>query len=129
LVFLNLFFQDYLPRNENFKAHFLLAFGSGLAYGIQGNNLIYRNTFRYPSYRRIDVGFSYRLWNRDWLSKKPNHPLRWSKNAWVSVEAFNLLGIENVASTTWIKSITNISYSIPNRLTGRRVNVRFRMEI
>ncbi len=129
LVFMNLFFQDYLPRNENFKAHFLLAFGSGLAYGIQGNNLIYRNTFRYPSYRRIDVGFSYRLWNRDWLSKKPNHPLRWSKNAWVSVEAFNLLGIENVASTTWIKSITNISYSIPNRLTGRRVNVRFRMEI
>ncbi len=129
LVFANLFFQDYLPNNENFKAHFLLAFGSGIAYGIQGNNLIYRNTFRYPAYRRIDVGFSYQLWKRDWLGNKPNHPLRWSRNAWVSLEAFNLLGIENVASNTWIKSITNISYAIPDRLTGRRINLRFRVEI
>ncbi len=128
-VFVNMFFQDYLPNNENFKAHFLLAFGSGLAYGIQGNNLIYRNAFRYPSYRRIDVGFSYQLWNAEWLAKKPKHPLRFCRNAWVSVEAFNLLGIQNVASTTWIKSITNVSYSIPNRLTSRRVNVRFRIEI
>ncbi len=128
LVFVNMFFQDYLPNNENFKAHFLLSFGSGIAYGIEGNNTVYRNAYRYPSYRRIDVGFSYRLWNSEWLTKKPKHPLRWTRNTWVSLEAFNLLGIENVASTTWIKSIYNVSYSIPNRLTSRRINLRFRVE-
>ena len=129
LVFVNLFFQDYLPSNENFKAHFLLAFGSGIAYGIQGNNEVFRNAYRYPSYKRIDVGFSYRLWDSQWLGSKPKHPLRWTRNAWVSLEAFNLLGIQNVASTTWIKSIYNVSYSIPNRLTSRRINLRFRIDI
>lgn len=128
-LFMNLFFQDYLPRNENFKAHFLLAFGSGIAYGIKGNNTILRNAFRYPSYRRIDVGFSYQIWKADWLEKKPNHPMRWTQNAWVSLEVFNLLGISNVASTTWIKSIYNVSYGIPNRLTSRRINLRLKIDI
>jgi len=128
-LFLNLFFQDYLPKNENFKAHFLLAFGSGIAYGIEGNNTILRNTFRYPSYRRIDVGFSYQLWQSDWIKKKPNHFLRWTENSWISLEVFNLLGISNVASTTWIKSIYNVSYGIPNRLTSRRVNLRLKVDI
>lgn len=128
-VFLNLFFQDYLPKNENFKAHFLLAFGSGIAYGVEGDNVSFRNSFRYPPYRRIDVGFSYQLWKEEWLKFKPNHPLRWTKNAWISLEVFNMLGIENVASTTWIKSIYNVSYGIPNRLTSRRINLRLRVDI
>lgn len=128
-VFLNLFFQDYLPKNENFKAHFLLAFGSGIAYGVEGDNVTFRNSFRYPPYRRIDVGFSYQLWKEEWLKFKPNHPLRWTKNAWISLEVFNMLGIENVASTTWIKSIYNVSYGIPNRLTSRRINLRLRVDI
>lgn len=128
-VFLNLFFQDHLPMNENFKAHFLLAFGSGIAYGVEGDNVTFRNSFRYPPYRRIDVGFSYQLWKEDWIKMKPNHPLRWTKNAWLSLEVFNMLGIENVASTTWIKSIYNVSYGIPNRLTSRRINLRLRIDI
>lgn len=128
-VVLNLFFQDYLPKNENFKAHFLLAFGSGIAYGVEGDNVSFRNSFRYPPYRRIDVGFSYQLWKEEWLKFKPNHPLRWTKNAWISLEVFNMLGIENVASTTWIKSIYNVSYGIPNRLTSRRINLRLRVDI
>ena len=128
-VFLNLFFQDYLPKNENFKAHFLLAFGSGIAYGVEGDNVSFRNSFRYPPYRRIDVGFSYQLWKEEWLKFKPNHPLRWTKNAWISLEVFNMLGIENVASTTWIKSIYNVSYGIPNRLTSRRINLRLRVDM
>ncbi len=128
-VFLNLFFQDYLPRNENFKAHFLLAFGSGIAYGVEGDNVTFRNSFRYPPYRRIDVGFSYQLWKEEWLKFKTNHPLRWTKNAWISLEVFNMLGIENVASTTWIKSIYNVSYGIPNRLTSRRINLRLRVDM
>lgn len=128
-VVLNLFFQDYLPKNQNFKAHFLLAFGSGIAYGVEGDNVSFRNSFRYPPYRRIDVGFSYQLWKEEWLKFKPNHPLRWTKNAWISLEVFNMLGIENVASTTWIKSIYNVSYGIPNRLTSRRINLRLRVDI
>ncbi|GAB1398493.1 hypothetical protein MASR1M65_32730 [Saprospiraceae bacterium] len=42
----NIFFQDYLPRNENFKVHINLAVGSGLPFGIKDNNQVYRNTYR-----------------------------------------------------------------------------------
>jgi hypothetical protein len=55
--------------------------------------------------------------------------MRWTKNTWISLEVFNLLGIENVASTSWIKSIYNVSYGIPNRLTSRRINLRLKIDI
>lgn len=126
---LSLFFQDYLPNNEDFKMNLNLTFGSGLPFGQKGNNQIYRNTFRFKNYQRVDIGFSYQLWHEGKRKMKPYHPFRFTKNAWLSFEVFNLLAISNVGSNTWIKTIGNQQYAIPNFLTGRRVNLKFKIEI
>ena len=129
LASVNIFFQDYLPRNENVKVHLNLVYTSGLPFGLRGNNRIYRNTYRFRDYWRADIGFSLQLWNREWLGRKPNHLLRFSRNTWISLEVFNLMAIRNVANNTWIKSIYGAEFAIPNYLTSRRVNLRFRMDL
>ncbi|HLF64906.1 MAG TPA: carboxypeptidase-like regulatory domain-containing protein [Saprospiraceae bacterium] len=128
LVNLNVFFQDYLPKNENFKVHLNLSIGTGLAFGFPDDNIVYRNTYRYSAYRRLDIGFSILLWDQSWRNEKPNHYLKFCRNSWVSLEVFNLPDIRNEASKTWIKAIDNSQYAIGNFLTGRRLNVRWKFE-
>jgi hypothetical protein len=125
---LNVFFQDYLPKNENFKVHLNLSVGTGLAYGFPDDNVVHRNTYRYTSYRRLDIGFSVLLWDESWRNEKPNHYLGFCRNSWISLEVFNLPDIRNEASKTWIRAIDNSQYAISNYLTGRRLNVRWRFE-
>lgn len=128
LYTLSVFFQDYFPRNENFKAHLNLSLGSGLPFGLQDNNEIFRNTYRYRPYQRVDIGFSYLLWNEERKATRPNHFLSFTRNSWVSLEVLNILDIRNEASNTWIKSVFNVQYAIPNYLTGRRINLRFKFD-
>ncbi|HRQ30114.1 MAG TPA: TonB-dependent receptor, partial [Saprospiraceae bacterium] len=128
LVALSMFFQDYLPKNEHFKVHVNLNLGTGLPYGQKGNNEIYRNAFRYPPYHRIDLGFSYLLWNIEMKKNKPLHPLRFTQNTWVSLEVYNLMAVSNVASVSWIKTYNNYNFAIKNRLTSRRINLKFKID-
>lgn len=125
---LSVFFQDYLPKNKNFKTHLNFTVGSGLPYGLQGNNREYRNTYRFSPYHRIDIGFSALLWEEKRRAERPNHLLRFTRNAWVSLEVFNLMQVQNQAGNTWIKTIFNQQYAIPNYLTSRRINLRLRMD-
>jgi len=129
LMSLSMFFQDYLPKNENFKMHLNLSVGTGLPFGVKDNNRVYRNSFRYKPYHRVDIGFGYQLWKRDWGKMKPHHPFKFSRDAWLSVEVFNLLEVANVANNTWIKTITDEQFAIPNFLTSRRINLRLRVDI
>ncbi len=126
---LNMYFQDYLPKNKNFKVNLNFSFGSGLPFGRKDDNTEYRNTYRFSTYRRVDLGFSYQIWEESMRKTKPNHLFRHTKNAWISLELYNALGVENTASNTWIKSITNNQFAIPNRLTSRRVNLKFRVDL
>lgn len=50
------------------------------------------------------------------------------KNAWLGLDCFNLLGIDNVNSYYWVTDITNTQYAVPNFLTGRQLNVRLSVE-
>ena len=128
LVTLSMFFQDYLPQNENFKMNMTLTVGTGLPYGFPQKNEITRNAFRFRPYHRVDIGFSLQLWEQGWLNRQPGHFLRFSRSAWVSLEVFNMLQVANPASNTWIKTITNVQYAIPNFLTSRRINLRMRFD-
>jgi hypothetical protein len=125
---LSVFFQDYLPNNENFKMHLNVTVGTGLPYGLRGNNEVYRNTYRFSPYHRVDIGFSWQLWEQSKRIEKPRHFLRFTKSTWLALEIFNLLRVQNQASNTWIKTIFNQQYAIPNYLTGRRINLRLRMD-
>ncbi len=125
---LNVFFQDYLPNNDNFRVHLNLSVGTGLPFGIKDNNIIFRNPYRYKPYHRVDIGFSFRLWSRLWEAAKPKSLFRITRDSWLSLEVFNLLQVRNEASRTWVKTIFEQQYAIPNYLTSRRINVRFRFE-
>ena len=125
---LSMFFQDYLKNNKNIKMHMQLSVGSGLPFGVKDDNYVFRNTYRYKAYHRVDMGFGFLLWDRGWLHKRPRHILRFTRNTWLSIEVFNLMKVANVASYTWIKSIFKQQYAVPNHLSSRRVNLRIRME-
>ncbi len=128
-VNVSLFFQDYLPKNKDFKMQLNLNFGSGLPFGLKDNNTVFRNTYRFKSYQRVDIGFSYVLWDESKRASKPFHAFRFARQASISFEVFNLLDVANVAANTWIKTIGNAQYAIPNFLTSRRINLRFKIDI
>lgn len=125
-------FQDYLPQNENFKMNLNLTVSSGVPFGLPNDNVIYRNTYRFNPYYRADIGFSALLWDRDNRKKATSYRmtsgLRHLRKAWVSLEVFNLLDVQNTAANTWVKTIFSQQFAIPNYLTSRRINVRFRVD-
>jgi len=122
------FFQDHLPGRENFKMHLNFTVGTGLPFGLRGANTVFRNTFRYRPYHRVDLGFSVGLWDKSKLAEKPKHFLRSTDRAWLSLEVFNLMDVQNVASNTWIKAINNQQFAVPNFLSSRRINLRLKVD-
>ncbi|MFZ5554182.1 MAG: TonB-dependent receptor [Bacteroidota bacterium] len=122
LVSVGVFFQDEMPRWPSFKVHLNTLFGSKLPYGPPDFNR-YKDTLRTPAYFRIDIGFSKQfLTKREKL--KPNSMWKKFDDIWLSVEVFNLLGVSNTISYDWIKDVTGRTYSVPNYLTSRRVNLK-----
>jgi hypothetical protein len=121
---LGMYFEDYLPRNKNFKVHINGMFASGLPVGSPFGHL-YQNTLRIPSYKRVDIGFSALLLD----AARREHPAHSFfnnlKSIWGSLEVFNLLGIQNTLSYTWIQDDTSQkTFAVPNRLTSRLLNVK-----
>ena len=125
---LSMFFQDYLRKNKNVRVHLNLTVGSGLPFGIPDNNIVFRNPYRFEPYHRVDMGFSLLLWKNEWSGRRPNHFLRFTRQTWAGLEVFNMLKVFNEASNVWIRTVNDIQYAVPNYLTGRRVNLRLRMD-
>lgn len=125
---LAIFFQDYFKDNKNFKMHLNLTVGTGLPFGLRGNNRIYRNTYRFDPYHRVDIGFSLLLWDEEKRKQKPNHFLNITRRTWLSLEVFNLMQVQNQAGNTWIKTVFQQQYAIPNYLTSRRINLRVKLD-
>lgn len=125
---MSMFFQDYLRKNKNVKMHLNFSLGTGLPFGIPNNNIELRNAYRYAAYHRVDIGFSFSLWDEVRRAKRPGHWLNFTRSTWLSLEIFNLMQVQNQASNTWIKTILQQQYAIPNFLTSRRINLRMRMD-
>jgi hypothetical protein len=89
---------------------------------------VFRNTLRFDTYHRIDIGFSWRLFDRADSRNRATSPLRFTRSTYLSLEAFNLMNVGNQAGNTWIKTIFQQQFAVPNRLTGRRVNLRLAMD-
>lgn len=120
----SLFFQDYLPNNKNFRAHLNLMYATGLPFGPPDEQR-YGDTLRLPDYKRVDVGFSALLLD----SKRKVRPaysfFNQLESVWLSLEVFNLLGIQNTLSYTWIQDqTTGRTFATPNRLTTRLINAK-----
>ncbi|MBS1783464.1 MAG: TonB-dependent receptor [Bacteroidetes bacterium] len=121
---LGMYFEDYLPRNKNLKAHINMMYATGLPFGPPNGNR-YDDTLRLPDYKRVDIGFSALLLDGD-RKERPSHSFfRNLHSVWLSLEVFNLLGIQNTLSYSWIQDqTTNKTYAVPNRLTSRLLNVK-----
>ena len=114
--------QDKMPGLENFTVQMGLQFSTGLPYG-PPDRTRYKDTLRLKSYFRVDLGMAYDLIPND-KARKNNF---WGKNftdALISLEIFNLLGINNVLSKQWIQDVQGKYYAIPNYLTQRRINLK-----
>jgi hypothetical protein len=118
----SVFFQDYIPYIPSFKVNLNLVFGTGMPFGAPYNER-YKHIFRMSPYRRVDIGFSKQLISETSSFKKGN-PLSHVRNCWLSLEIFNLLGINNVSSYMWVTDIYNIQYAVPNYLTPRQINLK-----
>lgn len=121
----SLFFQDYLPGNPSYKMQLSGFYGAGLPAG-PPNGEPYQRIYKVPPYRRIDVGFSKVLiseanpLNRGFFSNL--------KDAWISLEVFNLLNINNTISYYWVSSMEGDQFAVPNYLTGRRINLKLNVK-
>ena len=117
----SMFFQDEMPKWREYKVQLTFYYGTGLPYGPPTFER-YKDILRTTSYRRVDMGFSREFItdknrNKSWLGKN-------FKYAFVALEIFNILGINNTINHTWIEDVDGRLYAVPNFLTGRRLNVK-----
>ena len=122
LVTFGLFFQDNMPKLPDFKMHLNLLFGTGVPFGPPSYER-YKDTLRMPTYRRVDIGFSYSIIKEDKKSKS-KFILNKLKSLWIGLEVFNLLQVSNTISYFWIKDVVGRQYAIPSYLTSRQLNLR-----
>ena len=93
----SLFFQDYFPGYKRVKLNLKGVLSGGLP--VTAPRTGYEDGyFRTPTYKRVDLGFSYQLAGGT--------------------------DIKNTSSYYWITNIDNHQYAIPNYLTGRQLNIR-----
>lgn len=129
--------QDRMPKFESFSVQMGMQFGSRLPYGPPDFQR-YKDTLRMKSYFRVDIGMSYdflykykkrtqdnmKRKKEEQLPVKENFFTRNFRDAMLSFEVFNLLGVNNVLSKQWVQDVSGKYYSIPNYLTQRRFNLK-----
>jgi hypothetical protein len=123
-----IFFQDYLPSNDKYKVNLMLVYGSGFPFGIPDRNR-YNDLNTMPSYRRVDIGFT-----KDLIQEglKPSQRTTFFKKhikyANIALDVFNLLGVDNTISYTWLQDATSQTWAVPNYLTSRRLNLKLQIK-
>ena len=123
LITFGMFFQDYLSTNKNIKMYLNTLYGSNLPYNIP-NSVRYRNALVTEPYIRIDIGLSALLLDSDKTHRRSHSPFRSFENIWATLEVFNIIDRANTISYLLIKDFSNTTYTIPNRLTPRLLNLK-----
>ena len=122
---ISLFVQDYIPGDSTWKVHLRGLFGSGFPYTPPvpdrqlGRFVIQvpgeRNSARYPSYRRVDLGATKVVVVGAGLRLE------------LTAELLNAFNMTNTVAYAWTPGGDGIWERIPTRLTPRTFNVRARM--
>jgi hypothetical protein len=116
-----LYFTDYVPKYKKIQLNLRAIWTQGLPFSVPGNE--YKPAFRAPAYRRVDIGMTYHLWGEEDRYRKTSF-LTYFKNIWIGVDVFNLLNIKNVNSYSWFTDISGNKMAIPDKLTGRQLNIK-----
>lgn len=118
--------QDQMPGYEAFKVQMGLQYGSRLPYG-PPDLTRYKDTLRMRAYFRVDLGLSYDLLHGKTEARAGKKGWQKLDQALISLEIFNILGVNNVLSKQWIQDVQGKFYSVPNYLTQRLFNLKFSM--
>ncbi|NPA43980.1 MAG: TonB-dependent receptor [Chlorobi bacterium] len=130
----NLFIQDFIPGNKNFKAHLNLVYGSSFPFGFP-KEIETKGIARSNPYNRVDLGASAIIIKEDKRSSRKL--LKNVKSLWLTVEVFNMLDVNNTISYRWVHVVPNTSiaansvknqYPVPVNATGRRFNLKLSMK-
>jgi hypothetical protein len=67
---------------------------------------------------------TYRLWGEEDHYRNTSF---WThfKNIWVGVDIFNLFNIKNISSYSWFSDVQGARHAVPDKLTGRQINIKF----
>jgi hypothetical protein len=114
------YFTDYVPNYRKIQLNLRAIWADGIPFSVPGKEYI--SHIRTASYRRVDIGATYRIWDED--SENRASFLRYFKNIWLGIDVFNLLDINNVSSYSWFADIKGDRYAVPDRLTGRQFNFK-----
>ena len=123
----SLHFTDYFPGTDKWRMTLRAVYADGLPFGPPHTGRE-SQVFTAPAYKRVDIGMSYRLLDNEQKIHRRG-ALKYLKNVWLGIDAFNLLDINNVNSYYWISDISNNQYAVPNYLTGRQMNVKIVVEM
>lgn len=118
-VQVGLYFQDFLPRFPDYKVFVNLVYGSNLPLN-QPGSIENRNVLQTDPYNRVDLGFSR-------LIEPKKGFLKFSNKIWISLEVLNLFNTQNTISYFWIRDTRGRQFAVPNNSTGRRINLKLRM--
>lgn len=121
---MSIFYQDNFVGHKDLKFHLSGTFSTGMPFGAP-NTERGQQTLRNSSYRRVDVGFSKALKEKN---KDKNGFFGKFEQAWLSLEILNLLNINNTASHLWITDAQQTQFAVPNYLTGRMLNLKVSFE-
>jgi hypothetical protein len=122
-VTFSVFFQDYLPKFPSYRMSMTLVYGTGLPFGPPGSDR-YKDVLRYPSYRRVDIGFSKTIIEEDEVKNFRFKLANKLKYCSIGLEVFNLLQVNNTVSYLWVTDVTDRTYAVPNYLSARTLNIR-----
>jgi len=117
----SMLFQDEMKRWPQYKVLLSFYYSTGLPFGPPSRER-YLDINRTPSYLRADIGFS-----RDFITKKNKDKNWFTRNfttAQLSLEVFNILGVNNTINHQWVEDVNGRLYGIPTYLTARRLNLR-----
>ncbi|MFM8964239.1 MAG: TonB-dependent receptor plug domain-containing protein, partial [Sphingomonadales bacterium] len=103
--------QDQMPGFEAFKVQMGLQYGSRLPYG-PPDFTRYKDTLRLRAYFRVDLGLSYDLLHNKTEAKMGKKGWQQLDQALISLEIFNVLGVNNVLSKQWIQDVQGKFYSV-----------------
>jgi hypothetical protein len=117
---LGVFFQDHLPDNPSVRGYVNAVFGTGLPFSPPGLS-DYRGTNQLErQYFRVDLGFNKVVS----LRTAPKPHLYSLESLWIGLEVLNVLGANNVAGYSYLQDVNGRTYSVPNYLSQRLVNLR-----
>ena len=119
------FFQDYMDFLPSFKVNVNLVYAAGLPNGAPQYTDPYDYVSYLQDYKRVDIGFVKEFVNQKDLKPAASSFFHKFKEVSVGLDVFNIFDIRNQISNTWITDVATAKvYGVPNRLTGRFLNLK-----